>query len=401
MSAAEGADAAGASSPPEALRARLIPHPVRNVEFGGLLDLVLACAATTVVVVRFQLWVTGYPQLGGAGLHIAHLLWGGLGMIVALTLALGYLSRSSRVVAAVIGGIGFGLFIDELGKFVTADNNYFFKPTAALVYGIFVLFYLAVRWLHLRRRFTGQEKLVNAIELVKEVALHDLDEAEKQRALGLLAEADPRDPLVDPLRHTLTDARPVPEANPRLPRRIPHLVRQRYFALVRRRTFAPVLATLFVALAVVTILQWLVLGALAGLSLRGVGDITVSGGLVEDGRLRPVSLLHLIASLSFALLVLRGALRLRHSRLAAYRAFERALLLNILVVQFFALLESEFAAVFGVVFYLLLYATVRYMLSQEERLALSGAQHGPLAPSRAGRGDGVGAHAPGAPVRPG
>ncbi len=39
------------------------------------------------------------PELGGHGLHIAHLLWG-------------------------------GFFIDELGKFITQDNDYFFKPAA-------------------------------------------------------------------------------------------------------------------------------------------------------------------------------------------------------------------------------------------------------------------------------
>jgi hypothetical protein len=322
-----------------------------------------------VVVVRFQLWATDYPQIGGGGLHIAHLLWGGLGMLVALVATLGYLSRSSRVVAAVVGGVGFGLFIDELGKFVTADNNYFFKPTAALVYGVFVALYLIVRRLHVGRRLTAQERLVNAIELLKEVALHDLDEVEKRRALELLDEADAGDPLVRPLRKALEEARPRPAGRPRLPVRLAAAVRERYFALVGRRWFASLISAVFAILAATTILEWLVLAALAGLSLRGVGDITVAGGLVEDGGVRPLPVLHLIASLAFAAMALRGARRVHRSRLEGYRAFEQAVLFNILVVQFFALLESEFAAVFGVLFYLLLYVTIRYMLGQEERLA--------------------------------
>jgi hypothetical protein len=38
----------------------------------------------TVLVIRTELWLTNYPQLGGSGLHIAHLLWGALLMLLAI-----------------------------------------------------------------------------------------------------------------------------------------------------------------------------------------------------------------------------------------------------------------------------------------------------------------------------
>ena len=51
---------------------------------------------TTILVIRTQLWLTNYPQLGGHGLHIAHLLWGGLFMLVAIGLLLTFLGRRIR-----------------------------------------------------------------------------------------------------------------------------------------------------------------------------------------------------------------------------------------------------------------------------------------------------------------
>ena len=67
-----------------------------------------------ILVIRTQLWLTNYPQLGGGGLHIAHLLWGGLFMMIAIWCSLIYLNRTARTVTAILGGIGFG-FLASLG----------------------------------------------------------------------------------------------------------------------------------------------------------------------------------------------------------------------------------------------------------------------------------------------
>lgn len=58
-------------------------------------------------------------------------------ILVDLILLLAILGGRIRSTAAIIGGLGFGKFIDELGKFITSDNNYFFQPTVAINYAIF------------------------------------------------------------------------------------------------------------------------------------------------------------------------------------------------------------------------------------------------------------------------
>jgi hypothetical protein len=100
---------------------------------GPLQDAFLVSAAVMILLIRLQLWATNYPQLGGGKLHIAHLLYGGVLMLIAIGVLVSFVGRTGRLPGAIIGGLGFGFFIDELGKFVTSDNDYFFQPAAAMI----------------------------------------------------------------------------------------------------------------------------------------------------------------------------------------------------------------------------------------------------------------------------
>src|SRR5665647_2965697 len=70
-------------------------------------------------------------------------------VLLAVMLLLAFLDRSVQQLAAVVAGLGFGTFIDEIGKFVTADNDYFYRPAVALIYDLFVATFLAVSYTHL------------------------------------------------------------------------------------------------------------------------------------------------------------------------------------------------------------------------------------------------------------
>src|SRR5207244_2573005 len=119
--------------------------------------------------------LAGYPQLGGSHLHVAHMLWGGVLMAAAIILLLSFLDRASHHLAALVGGLGFGTFLDEVGKFVTRDSNYFFRPAVALIYVIFILTFLAVRAIHARGAYTEAEYQANAFRTLEEASVFGFD----------------------------------------------------------------------------------------------------------------------------------------------------------------------------------------------------------------------------------
>jgi hypothetical protein len=54
-------------------------------------------------------------------------------------LPLAFANRWALQASALLGGMGIGLFIDEVGKFITQSNDYFFPPALSIVYVFFLL----------------------------------------------------------------------------------------------------------------------------------------------------------------------------------------------------------------------------------------------------------------------
>ncbi len=96
-----------------------VRRPVKRQGAERYLRFTLLSFAASVALTRLFLGLTGYPQVGGGGLHIAHVLWGGLLLFVAALLPLLLANRWVLTVEAILGGVGVGLFIDEVGKFIT------------------------------------------------------------------------------------------------------------------------------------------------------------------------------------------------------------------------------------------------------------------------------------------
>lgn len=333
----------------------------RNVRARDQLEIFLLSAVTSLLAVRFYLHVTGYPQLGAGGLHIAHMLWGGLLMLVALSLSLAFLGARVQRLVAVVGGIGFGVFIDELGKFITQDNDYFYHPAIGIIYAIFIVLYLTFNFLSRRQALTSREYQLNALAQLEEAIVHDMDPLEKERVHELLAKADPADPVTQSLQKVLHSIRIIPVPPPSRSSRAWDWVRQKYYLLwhgrstnVLVRTFFLGEVLLFVGGGIVTLLYNI--DSVFGL-LRGSLPFSVELAVGQ-----------LVSSMVAAGFAVWGAALLRRSRLQAYEQFRRATLVNIFLTQFFMFLRIEFDALPTFMFNLALLGFITYAMRQTEKV---------------------------------
>jgi hypothetical protein len=138
----------------------------------------LVAFAVTVIITRLFLELSGYPQIGNDVLHIAHALWGGLLLIMAGFLPLAYANRWAIQASALLGGIGTGLFIDEVGKFITQTNDYFFPPALSIIYGLILLNVLVYLSFRRSREHDPRTAMYHVFDRLQEAWDGDLDTAE-------------------------------------------------------------------------------------------------------------------------------------------------------------------------------------------------------------------------------
>lgn len=156
-----------------------IRQPVKREAAEHYLLLTLLSFAASVTLTRLFLSLSGYPQIGGGELHIAHLLWGGLLLFIAALLPLVLANRWVYTAGALLAGAGVGLFIDEVGKFITTNNDYFYPAAAPIIYAFFLLTVLL--YLRIRRppAQDARSELYRVFDELQEVLDRDLDTQER------------------------------------------------------------------------------------------------------------------------------------------------------------------------------------------------------------------------------
>lgn len=281
---------------------------VRDSDAGDSLELLMVAAIATILINRAFLSLTHYPKIAFGSFHIAHMLWGGLIMLISIVMLLRYWNPSLRRFAAFTSGIGFGLFIDELGKFITKDNDYFFQPTIAIIYVIFIVMYLVFR------RFGSQARTIS----------------EREESFN------------STIRNSLTASKESPVLKGY--DYVRDKVRGWLDGMLALSRFVPVIMVLFVVKSLVqfgVILGWENPG---WLPLRNLSGLSLAGAFVSG------------------CLVVAGLVRLRSSRIKGVRWFKRAILLNIFVTQVFIFYQSQLTAIWGLGLDLLTYVCIDYYL---------------------------------------
>ncbi len=328
---------------------KLIPsHEIFILDFNApiYMENFLISSVASILFIRMFLSITGYPHLGGESLHIAHMLWGGLLMFIAMTLTLSFINKEAKRTASYVGGIGFGVFIDELGKFITHDNNYFFRPTFALLYVMFLLLAYGLKKLYDLIQKDEKEYAMNALEILKEAVFYDLDENEKKHILNYLQKADKKNQIIHELTAMMKRLDTIPDVGLGPFAKFKLLIRNNYLKIIRSAKFIKLLMIIFVIGSVNSLIA-----AITSLYLYNTLDFW-------DWGLN-------IAVFMTGIFIVIGLKDFATNRLSAYKNFKKAAMVSILFTQFFTFYHQQLAALIPLLTSFSVYLGIQAILEEE------------------------------------
>lgn len=337
-----------------------IPALVRNVSAREYLDLFLVSAASSILLLRLGLHIFDYPSIGGGKYHVAHMLWGGLAMMLAMFINFAYLGRRVQRTVAVLGGIGFGVFIDEVGKFITRDNDYFFRPAVGIIYAIFVSLYLLVSYVTREQKLRSEEYQLNAVRQLEEAVHNDMDVHERAAVRHLLLKASQSSEITKKL-HTLLYELPLAPTTSLGPiKRFRKKIGVKYEQLWESRSANRTVQIFFIVESL------LFLGAvLLGLYSNIDDVLDFASGNADYGHSLIIG--QLVSTIFATLCAVNGLLILKQSRLRALEWFRYATLINLLLTEFFLFSRIQFGAMPSFMFNLVLFILLESVLTYERR----------------------------------
>jgi hypothetical protein len=333
--------------------------------------LMLVSFAASVTFTRAFLYLTGYPQIGNDELHISHILWGGLLMFAALLLLMLYGNRWIQTLAAIMSGIGIGFFIDEVGKFITQTNDYFYPAAAPIIYSFFLLTIIVLMIAQKRKKPDTRKTMYEVLDHLDDYLDHSLSAKESEtllRKVDTVAELDGDEDIKQLAAALSTVLNSQNLTHP--PRKILFIERIESFfnekllkALTRKRARI-LLAAAWIAWGIWSLLSPLkvILNRRNEEALLSIIDSMVDAHLIDAAITQSLFQLRILLSLSLGILIILAAiiLLLKKDRIAAYVAFW-TLLISITVSNLLLFYFDQFSTIFNAaVQFFLLFTLIAY-----------------------------------------
>ncbi len=327
-------------------------HLVHNLRASIYLETLLASSAITVVIIRFLLVLSGYPQLGDSqALHIAHMLWGGFIMIGVILFFLSFFGRHIHMISAILGGIGFGIFIDELGKFITANNNYFFQPAIPIMYFIFIFLFLIGRHILCSRQPSTNDYLVNSMGMIQDGLINTKDREFYEHIEYLLKKAGRKNPSVKQLLQLIQiQLGSLPDT--RTEHHLAKTIENWYQKLLERKLVELIVIVFFILFTAFN--SYNILQPLIDNTPFSFTDLS----MFEQ--------LEFLSVIIIALITLGGIIEFIFSRLHAYKTLELSVYLSLYLLQIFIFYNNQLYGVFGLSISLITLLILKYLIKIEE-----------------------------------
>jgi len=330
---------------------RHFPHLSVRQDAGRLLLFVLVSFGASVVLTRAYLEATNYPRIGGEVLHFAHLLWGGLAMAASGMVLLVFATPRVHALSAVLVGLGIGLFIDEVGKFITTDNDYFFRPAAPIIYVCFLLVTL-LYFLVIRRRESEERNLIAALELMQSLVEAPSSDETHAKLKGWLEQLKHS---TDPARAQLAMALSVYAETQRRSDTVFSRTQRRLVQWSRR-----IQAFFERHIRAITVAVMVLIGLRILTSILSLLSVTVLDNNIVLDFISPDNSLGVALDLvTGALLLLGLVMYLARRRLAGLFWLQTAMVLSLTLIGVVTFYQAQFVAAINMLFDLMIWVTLR------------------------------------------
>jgi hypothetical protein len=331
--------------------------------------LFLISSAVSVLVTRAYLHLMDYPQIASGGIHIAHAIFGGILLTASVLFLLSFHGRRVRQTSAILAGLGFGQFIDEIGKFITKDNDYFYRPVPVIIYSCFVVVFFLYRYLDRYTPKNSRELSYDLIEKLEELADNRFFQSNRVAIENVLSKI-----LLTPESGFHWVARGIQNLFPDFP--LLPVPKQSRFSYRFRTSLKwlddiiddrkPTFYFLLVVFVVYVVLTFWTMSAFAYRFQQDTLDLQRIG--INTRVEWFVYLAELASQLVSAVWMCQGFVWLiRRNRRKALILFKNGLAINLLITHVFAFYIEQFSAAIGLIGMLVLFAIVNNMLEEYDR----------------------------------